>query len=53
VSLRKIADGLQVRIKDNGKAFDVDRQLSVNGKKRLGLLGMQERVRLGVNGASP
>ena len=47
VSLRKITDGLQMQIKDNGKAFDVARQLSASGKKRLGLLGMQERVRLG------
>ncbi|HEU0038189.1 MAG TPA: ATP-binding protein, partial [Verrucomicrobiae bacterium] len=38
-----------LQIQDDGKSFLVDRQLCVNGKKRLGLLGMQERVRL-VNG---
>ena len=49
VSVRKLTRGLQVEIKDNGKAFEVDRQLAGRGRKRLGLLGMQERVRL-VNG---
>jgi signal transduction histidine kinase len=49
VSLRKLARGLQVEIKDDGKAFEVDQQLSGEGRKRLGLLGMRERVRL-VNG---
>ncbi len=49
VSLRKLSRGLQVEIKDNGKAFKVDRWLSGKGGKRLGLLGMRERVRL-VNG---
>ena len=49
VSLRRLADRLRLQIQDDGKSFLVDRQLCVNGKKRLGLLGMQERVRL-VNG---
>jgi len=49
VSIRKLSRGLQVEIKDNGKAFKVDRWLSGKGGKRLGLLGMCERVRL-VNG---
>jgi len=46
VSFRKLNRGVQIQIQDNGKAFHVDRQLSANGKKRLGLLGMQERARL-------
>lgn len=50
VSVRKLANTLQVRIKDDGRSFRVDKQLSANGKKRLGLVGMQERVRL-VNGS--
>ncbi|TAK99670.1 MAG: hypothetical protein EPO07_10645 [Verrucomicrobia bacterium] len=50
VSLRKNRRALQVEIRDNGKSFKVQRQLSANGRKRLGLLGMQERVRL-VNGS--
>ncbi len=49
LTLRKITHGFQMEIKDDGKSFQVDRQLSANGKKRLGLLGMRERVRL-VNG---
>jgi signal transduction histidine kinase len=49
VSVRKLSRRLQVEIKDNGKAFEVNHQLSGKGRKRLGLLGMQERVRL-VNG---
>jgi signal transduction histidine kinase len=46
VTLRKLNYGVQMEIKDNGKAFQVDRQLAAKGRKRLGLLGMQERVRL-------
>ena len=49
LSLRKLSHGLQVEIKDNGKAFEVDQQFSGRARKRLGLLGMRERVRL-VNG---
>jgi two-component system sensor histidine kinase DegS len=49
VSLRKLRHGVEVQIKDDGEAFEVEQQLGANGKKRLGLLGMQERVRL-VNG---
>src|SRR5258708_5827242 len=49
VSLRKLSRSLQLEIKDNGKAFEVDRCFSGKGGKRLGLLGMRERVRL-VNG---
>jgi len=49
VSLRKLSRGLQVEIKDNGKGFGVGQQSSRKGKKRLGLLGIRERVRL-VNG---
>ncbi len=49
LTLRKITHGFQMEIKDDGKSFQVDRLPSANGKKRLGLLGMRERVRL-VNG---
>jgi signal transduction histidine kinase len=49
IFLRANNGSLQMQIKDNGKSFPVDQQLGVNGKKRLGLVGMQERVRL-VNG---
>jgi signal transduction histidine kinase len=49
VTLRTVNNGIRMRIKDNGSGFAVDRQRSAKGKKRLGLLGMQERLRL-VNG---
>jgi len=49
VNMRPLKRGLRMEIKDNGKSFQVGQQLSVNGTKRLGLLGMRERVRL-VNG---
>ena len=49
VSVRRLKKVVEVQIKDDGKAFEVDQQFGANGKKRLGLLGMQERVRL-VNG---
>ena len=48
-TLRQLRDGVRLQITDDGKAFCVEQQLSGKGKKRLGLLGMQERVRL-VNG---
>jgi len=45
-SLRQLGNGVRLQITDDGKAFCVEQQLSSKGKKRLGLLGMQERVRL-------
>ena len=49
VMLWKQKHGVRMEINDNGRAFHVEQQLAVNGQERLGLLGMQERVRL-VNG---
>ena len=49
LSLRKLSGAFQVEIKDNGKGFALEQQLAAKGRKRLGLLGMRERVRL-VNG---
>lgn len=46
VNLSQFKNGICLEIKDNGKAFSVDQQFGANGKKRLGLLGIQERVRL-------
>lgn len=43
VSIRKLKGCVCVKVEDNGRAFDIN---AANGKKRLGLLGMQERVRL-------
>jgi signal transduction histidine kinase len=46
VKIHKVRNGIELEIKDNGKSFRVDDPTSANRKKRLGLLGIQERVRL-------
>jgi len=46
VSLRKVPDGVCLRIKDDGKSFRVDRAFERKGSKRLGLLGMRERLEM-------
>jgi len=46
ISLRRVKNGIQLRIKDNGQGFAVEAQHAAIEQKRLGLLGMQERVRL-------
>jgi len=49
ISLKKFKGGMQLEIRDNGKAFRVDEKLSPDKKNktnRLGLVGIQERVRL-------
>ena len=46
VSIQKLRGDVRMEIKDNGKSFDVQGALSVNGNKRLGLLGMRERVEM-------
>ncbi len=50
VIVRKLGNGIRMEIKDDGDGFQVRQQAAANGEKRLGLLGMQERVRL-VNGS--
>jgi signal transduction histidine kinase len=35
-----------MKIKDDGKSFNVERTLHADGRKRLGLLGMRERVEM-------
>ncbi|HLX69228.1 MAG TPA: ATP-binding protein, partial [Verrucomicrobiae bacterium] len=46
VSLRKLPRAFGLTIKDNGKAFQVERVLSAKKNIRLGLLGMRERVEM-------
>jgi signal transduction histidine kinase len=46
VRLRLLKNGVQLRIRDNGKGFTEDEQRSAVERKRLGILGMQERVGL-------
>jgi PAS domain S-box-containing protein len=49
IFLRRAGDGICLEIADNGKSFRADPATASRQKQRLGLLGMQERVRL-VNG---
>jgi signal transduction histidine kinase len=46
VSLQKLQNCVCMRIIDDGKSFSVERTLHGNGGKRLGLLGMRERVEM-------
>jgi signal transduction histidine kinase len=46
VSILKYAAGIRMQIKDDGHAFDVERLWRVRRSRRLGLLGMRERVEM-------
>ncbi|MEY4918106.1 MAG: hypothetical protein RL616_2019 [Verrucomicrobiota bacterium] len=46
VSLHKFASRVSMRVKDDGKSFQVQRVMQAKGRKRLGLLGMRERVEM-------
>ncbi len=46
VSIQKLPEGICMKIKDDGKSFQVDRVLYGKGNKRLGLLGMRERLEM-------
>jgi PAS domain S-box-containing protein len=46
VRIRSIAGIVSLVVHDDGKSFPVDRMLASNTHKRLGLLGMRERVEL-------
>jgi two-component system, NarL family, sensor histidine kinase DegS len=46
VSIRKLQDTVRMEIHDNGKSFEVERVLFAKRHKRLGLLGMRERVEM-------
>ena len=45
-SLEKLPNAVRLQIKDNGKSFEVERVLYARKNKRLGLLGMRERVEM-------
>lgn len=49
VTIRKLGAHIRMEVADNGKSFRENPKPRVKGVRRLGLLGMQERVRL-VNG---
>jgi len=46
VIIQKLPDGICMKIKDDGKSFQVDRVMHGNGGKHLGLLGMRERLEM-------
>jgi signal transduction histidine kinase len=46
VNIQKLPRAARMDIKDNGRSFQVERILHANGNKRLGLLGMRERVEM-------
>lgn len=46
VSLFKTRDGVCLEVTDNGKGFKVERAAGSSGNKRLGVLGMRERVEM-------
>jgi signal transduction histidine kinase len=46
LTIEQTAGGIAMRVHDNGKSFEVDRVFNARGQKRLGLLGMRERVEM-------
>jgi signal transduction histidine kinase len=46
VIIQKLPEGICMKIKDDGKSFQVDRVLHGKGHKHLGLLGMRERLEM-------
>jgi signal transduction histidine kinase len=46
VIIEKLQEGVCMKIKDDGKSFQVERVLHGNGSRRLGLLGMRERLEM-------
>jgi len=46
VSVQEVSDGVCMKINDNGKSFKVERAMNATGRKRLGLLGMRERLEM-------
>ena len=46
VHIQKTPDGIGMTITDNGKSFQVQQTLLAKGNKRLGLLGMRERLEM-------
>jgi len=46
MSIRKISGAVRMEISDNGKSFLVEETVSAKNPKRLGLVGMKERVEM-------
>ena len=46
VHIKQLPNAVRIQIKDDGRAFDVERLLHSRKNKRMGLLGMRERVEM-------
>ena len=46
MSISQIAGGIRMEISDNGKSFPVGKSLLAKNNKRLGLVGMRERIEM-------
>jgi signal transduction histidine kinase len=46
IGIQQLPDSVRMRIKDDGKSFDVEHVLHARKGRRLGLLGMRERVEM-------
>jgi signal transduction histidine kinase len=46
VTIQRLSSAVRMSIQDDGKSFDLDQVLHANKCKRLGLLGMRERVEM-------
>ena len=46
VNIQKLDGAVCMKIKDNGKGFQAERALRAKKSKRLGLLGMRERLEM-------
>jgi len=46
VQIKKLSSAVYMKITDDGKAFDVEQVLSARKNRRLGLIGMRERVEM-------
>ena len=46
VNIQRLANGICMKIKDDGKSFEVERMMRSPGRKHLGLLGMRERLEM-------
>lgn len=46
MSIAEISGAIRMEISDNGKAFDVGKALLAKNPKRLGLIGMKERIEM-------
>lgn len=46
VTIRKLAGGILMQIKDDGKSYDVEKMWQMRKSRHLGMLGMRERVEM-------